>query len=504
MSRHNFGQGVADFIVAPADGIWMVAPDVQVTFWSAQVDGTQYTDLLDATGNSINYVTSDAYGALPRFSGPDEVFGMWADAGGGRRAWLYAHSGGKGAPGDPGAHWYFGTSNPADAGLSPVAGDIYVTTDTGDLYAYDGTTWILRTNIRGPQGATGGVATVNGQTGAVSLTAADIGAFAASGGTYPSPLRLDGPASTYRILGIQSSGTDRWQIQVDGITESGAQAGSNFRLNARRDDGTDGGIALWASRATQQVATGTTSPLGTAGLTSQAGIATKDTATDPAAASGGIQLYSKGGRAYVREAAGPIVPIATPGTWLPQDYGLAGWAYDLHAGSRTPGDAPGQAQRLYLIGVPLRAPKTVSQIAIHVMGYDKPNSTTTNFRFGIYDAAFALKAQSNGDQRLQLPEVHSVGGQMAKLTLSAPVSLAAGMYYVALLVKTSAVTATPYLAATNWGTSTTTSGAVAVSTSGVHRWLQSTSTALTALPASGTLTAASFTEATTCYWAAIV
>ena len=236
----------------------------------------------------------------------------------------------------------------------------------------------------------------------------------------------------------------------------------------------------------------------------------KDIATDPAAPSAAATFYSKGGKAYVREAGGTIVPIATPaaptppGIWLPSDYGLAGWAYDLHASSRTPGDMPGEAQRLYLIGVPLRTAKTVSQIAIHVMGYDKPASTTTNFRFGIYDSAFTLKASSNGDQRAQLPEVHNIGGRMALLNLSAGVSLAAGMYYVAILMKTSATTATPYLAATNYGSTATTSGAVAVSSSGVHRWLQSTSTTLTSLPASGVLTAASFAEATTCYWAAIV
>ncbi|MEV7422881.1 hypothetical protein [Streptomyces sp. NPDC091212] len=201
---------------------------------------------------------------------------------------------------------------------------------------------------------------------------------------------------------------------------------------------------------------------------------------------------------------GQLPTIPPPGIWLPSDYGLSGWAYDLHVTSRTPGDMPGQAQRLYLIGVPLRAGKPVSQIAIHVMGYDKPNSSTTNFRFGIYDRDFVPRALSNGDQKAQLPAVHNIGGQMVKLTLAAAVDLAADLYYVALLMKATATSATPYLAATNWGATATTSGAVAASTAGAHRWLQSSATNLTALPAAGELTAASFTEATTCYWAAIV
>jgi lysophospholipase L1-like esterase len=88
MARYAYGQGVADFVVAPSDGIWMVAPNTQITFWTAPVDGTQHTDLLDAAATPVTYLVSDEYGQIPQFSGPDEVVGMWADAGGGRRAWI--------------------------------------------------------------------------------------------------------------------------------------------------------------------------------------------------------------------------------------------------------------------------------------------------------------------------------------------------------------------------------------------------------------------------------
>ncbi|MFD9146196.1 hypothetical protein ACFWDF_02835, partial [Streptomyces diastaticus] len=190
---------------------------------------------------------------------------------------------------------------------------------------------------------------------------------------------------------------------------------------------------------------------------------------------------------------------ALPGVWLPSDYGLAGWSYDLHAHSRTPGDMPGEAQRLYLVGVPLRTPKTVTQVAVHVMGYDKPNSTVTNARFGIYDASFKLLS-SSGDAKAQIPELHNIGGALARITIPS-VALPAGLYYVAILVKGTAA-ASPYFAATNWAGNATTAGAVAPSASGVHRWLQTSATNLTTLP--DTLTPASFTEAQTCYWAAIV
>ncbi|MEU8671368.1 glycosyl hydrolase family 28-related protein [Streptomyces anulatus] len=92
MARFDFGAGVADFVVAPADGMWTVAAGAVVTFWDAAADGVQYTDLLDGAGSPITQVTATAYGALPRFRGPDGITGMWADAGGPTRAWMDAHS----------------------------------------------------------------------------------------------------------------------------------------------------------------------------------------------------------------------------------------------------------------------------------------------------------------------------------------------------------------------------------------------------------------------------
>ncbi|WP_326728957.1 right-handed parallel beta-helix repeat-containing protein [Streptomyces phaeochromogenes] len=92
MPRFEFGAGVGDFVVQPSDGLWAVGAGATVTFWSAAADGAQYTDLLDASSSPISQVTSDEYGSLPRFSGPPDVSGMWADGGGGTRAWMDAHS----------------------------------------------------------------------------------------------------------------------------------------------------------------------------------------------------------------------------------------------------------------------------------------------------------------------------------------------------------------------------------------------------------------------------
>ncbi|MFF1960986.1 glycosyl hydrolase family 28-related protein [Streptomyces sp. NPDC058220] len=94
MARYEFGSGIADFVVRPSDGLWAVAPGAAVTFWNAASEGSQYTDLLDAGSSPITALTADEYGAIPRFFGPDDVVGMWADAGGASRAWMEAHGDG--------------------------------------------------------------------------------------------------------------------------------------------------------------------------------------------------------------------------------------------------------------------------------------------------------------------------------------------------------------------------------------------------------------------------
>lgn len=88
MARYDFGASLADYVVQPSDGLWGVAPSAVITFWTAADGGVQYTDLLDAGGATITQVTADAQGFIPAFSGPDGIGGMWADAGGGTRAWI--------------------------------------------------------------------------------------------------------------------------------------------------------------------------------------------------------------------------------------------------------------------------------------------------------------------------------------------------------------------------------------------------------------------------------
>lgn len=93
MARHTFLGDMASWVMDTgasatstsgfAGDTTLVIPGITVTFWSAASGGSQYTDLLNATGTPITSVISAADGSLPQISGPDAVTAMWADASGG-------------------------------------------------------------------------------------------------------------------------------------------------------------------------------------------------------------------------------------------------------------------------------------------------------------------------------------------------------------------------------------------------------------------------------------
>src|SRR4051794_37179055 len=97
MTRHVFGQSPTDwaFTVGDADAATL-AGSVTLTFWDNATSGTQYTDLLDVAGSAITSVTTSdgtsglPIGTIPRFSGPDGITSMWADAGSGYRSQMTA------------------------------------------------------------------------------------------------------------------------------------------------------------------------------------------------------------------------------------------------------------------------------------------------------------------------------------------------------------------------------------------------------------------------------
>ncbi|MGW5126674.1 hypothetical protein ACWEQ7_21990 [Streptomyces sp. NPDC004069] len=162
MARQIFGAGVADFVVQPTDGLWGVGAAAEVTFWDAATDGTQYTDLLDGSDTPITSVIADEYGSLPRFRGPDGVTGMWADAGGSRRAWMDAHGvtggssgGGSGSGGGFTALCHLVASATAPESVRAAAS--YVCTGTADQM-------VIQAAINAAQSEGGGVVQLSGGT----------------------------------------------------------------------------------------------------------------------------------------------------------------------------------------------------------------------------------------------------------------------------------------------------------------------------------------------------
>lgn len=91
MARAWFGQTAADWALQVGAGsAAILRSGVALTGWNDPTSGTQYTDLLDTSGNPITQVTTGdgtvyPVGIIPRFRGPDGVLEMWLDGGAGFR-----------------------------------------------------------------------------------------------------------------------------------------------------------------------------------------------------------------------------------------------------------------------------------------------------------------------------------------------------------------------------------------------------------------------------------
>lgn len=162
------------------------------------------------------------------------------------------------------------------------------------------------------------VSSVNGQTGNVTLGASDVGALSAtSGGAAGGTIRVTGAAETYRTFGLSTgptgSASDRWYFQADNTAEPGNGSGSNLVITARSDSGDFQKHVMYSKRDTGQTAFGVTVPLGDAQVTSNAAVGVRDQAADPATASGGVLLYSKAGKPYIKQGDGTVFQVGAGG-----------------------------------------------------------------------------------------------------------------------------------------------------------------------------------------------
>lgn len=186
MTRHSFGQSPADWtFTAGAGGTAVLAGGVTLTCWDSPTSGTQYSDLLDATGTAITTVVSSTgssglpAGTVPQFYGPDGVTSMWVDAGGGFRLQMIAHDAVP-AVDDPRFDMVAGSAVTG----APAAGRYLRAVDGSTLaYTADGATdWI---NVRSPAYAGGAVG--DGLADDTAALTAALAAVPAAGGTVYLP-----------------------------------------------------------------------------------------------------------------------------------------------------------------------------------------------------------------------------------------------------------------------------------------------------------------------------
>jgi hypothetical protein len=180
-------------------------------------------------------------------------------------------------------------------GTRDVAGDPPTTTMGAQLYSKAGKLWVQTAS------------------GAEKFQVVNSVAKAGNNQIDGQYVWLNTAAGSYRAFGYKTAGVDRWLFQVDDAAESGSNAGSNFRLSARNDDGSFNKTTVYASRATGQITFGTTVLHGDAQTTSASAIGIRDQAADPATTTGGVFLYSKSGVAYVKQADGTIFQLGAGG-----------------------------------------------------------------------------------------------------------------------------------------------------------------------------------------------
>ncbi|GGZ13452.1 phage tail protein [Streptomyces nitrosporeus] len=224
----------------------------------------------------------------------------------------------------------------------------------------------------------GAVASVNGQTGEVLLTANDLGALTqAAGDARYLPLGGAPVTSVNGLIGeVALSASDVSAVPAgEGVLRTGAQE-------------IDGAKTFLVPPSTTAAPT-----------------------TDD-------QLTRRG---YVDA-------VSAAGTWTPSSMGFRGWAFDPAAGA-----APTPQYCIngwvYLIGIPLHAPATVKNVVFYVPGYVGGTLSTSSYA-GLYtDAGTRVGVTANLTTLIPKTE-----GVTVVCPLSAAYSAKAGNYWIGLVV----------------------------------------------------------------------
>ncbi|MGW8953506.1 hypothetical protein [Streptomyces sp. NPDC055709] len=198
-----------------------------------------------------------------------------------------------------------------DIGADPATatGGVFLYSKSGVLYVKqaNGTSFQI-SQISYP------VTSVNGDTGNVTLGAADVGAMPATAGEISQTLPVNGAGGSSRTLAFRTNSVNRWTLAAGTDAETGTDAaGSNLSLSSRNDDGTYRATILDANRSTGQVAIGGSTKLSDAKLSVINGVGVINRTEDPAPPAQGFVMYAKSGLPYVIQADGTIFQVGSGG-----------------------------------------------------------------------------------------------------------------------------------------------------------------------------------------------
>jgi Collagen triple helix repeat (20 copies) len=213
--------------------------------------GDQYLDTETGDVYEWNGTTWVITGNIRGPTGPTGDAGAQGDQGA---------TGNTGPTGIRGSLWDSNTGAPSATGGN--SGDQYLDTETGDVYEWNGTTWIITGNIKGPTGDTGdqGATGETGPTGTPG-TAANTGCTGPTGETGPTG--IPGTAANTGCTGPTGSVGNEGETGPTGTPGTAANTGCTGPTGPTGSQGDDGdqgptGIrgSLWDSNTGAPSATG--------------------------------------------------------------------------------------------------------------------------------------------------------------------------------------------------------------------------------------------------------
>jgi hypothetical protein len=153
----------------------------------------------------------------------------------------------------------------------------------------------------------------------IALKSPITGIFTVGDGAGSEGIRIDGGAGSVRDLAFFSASLMRWTFRVDDTAESGANAGSNFQIQRRKDDGTYLGVPLFIRRSDGQVGIGNSTPGKALDVTGDVRaslqlISTVATGTAPLAVTSTTEVANLRAATATNLAAGSILAVAKGGT----------------------------------------------------------------------------------------------------------------------------------------------------------------------------------------------